>query len=153
MLLMFNLTCRAVYGCREAELYTGRTATAVCFLGVAVNPGLSPVPAVENRLWLLLISSNSSGKQFLCFSWVNPQLHTDYGIDMLFFPLFSLLPHFVVSDSTVQYNAQSVSLGNNTVPIDQNLLDHHCHTLMISLLCYCTLIFLSLKFVQMLQKF
>jgi hypothetical protein len=59
LLLVFSLICLAVYVCGEAGLYTGRTAIAVCFLGVAVNPGLSLVPAVEKRLWLL-ISSNSS---------------------------------------------------------------------------------------------
>jgi len=66
----------------------------------------------------------------------------------LYFPLFLLsfllLPLIVFSDSTVKYSAQGMSLGNNknTVPVDQNLLDHHGHSFMISLPCYCILNFL-----------
>jgi len=39
LLSTFSLTCRDVYGCGEAGLYFERTATAVWYLGVTVNPG------------------------------------------------------------------------------------------------------------------
>jgi hypothetical protein len=75
----------------------------------------------------------------MCFSWLNLQLRTDFGVDT-----FS---RFEVSGSTVKYNALRMSVQNDST-IWSELLGHQGHTFMISLLSYCTLHFLFQKFEQ-----